>query len=112
LDNSRSSRCKIALTWGEYHRKRSARQQLIADYGIELLALAFRQFLAYGLFAKRAPIRSIGGHRVNGVSEHDNAGLERDRVTRETVGISAAVPVFVMMTDRRHQFAKVRHRSH
>src|SRR4051794_25882716 len=87
-----------------------ARQQSVCDLGIELFATASYQFRPHCSLIKRSAIRALGRHSIERVREHDHARSKRNILSVQTVRISAAVPIFMMMHDGRNEFTKARHR--
>ena len=61
------------------------------DLGVELRAGAAAQLGARLLERERPPVRAVGGHRLVGVGDGEDAGLDRDRVAGQAVRIAAAV---------------------
>src|SRR2546423_5930555 len=55
---------------------------------------------------QRAVVRPVGGHRVPGVREPDDRGLEGNVLAREPVRIAGAVPALVVVADDRDGFAE------
>ena len=62
---------------------------------VELGSGVMAEFGQCVLVAPCALVAALGGHRVVGVADRDDAGAERDGLATETVRISAAVPAFM-----------------
>src|SRR3990172_949351 len=73
----------------------------VHDPAIKLLAGAAVQLLERLLQGDDALVGAVGGHRVEGVADEDDARAERDLVAGEAVGVAAAVVVLVVVGDYR-----------
>ncbi len=54
------------------------------------------------------PVRASGRHRVVGVADAQQTGLQRDRFTGKSVGIAGTVPALVMVADPREDLHELR----
>ena len=75
-------------------------EQLVDHRRIELLTAASNELVADYLLAQRIPVRTLRGHSIERICQHDNARCERDIFTREAIWIAGSVPVLVVMPDR------------
>ncbi len=66
---------------------------------IELVAGILAQLLERPEGSKCLPVRPVGGHRVERVGDHDDAGPDRDFRSRKPFRVSCSIKVLVMMLD-------------
>jgi len=86
------------------------REKSVSNLGVELLSPTLYEFASHCRFIQRSAIRSLRGHRVERIGEHDYARRQWNLGTLQAFGISSPVPVLVMMHDGRNQFTQARHR--
>ena len=79
--------------------RRVEREEDLDDARVELRAGGLAQAAARLLDREPLAVRPVGRHRVVGVADEDDAGLERDLLAGEAVGVAAAVPVLVAVAD-------------
>ena len=80
------------------------------ELGIELRARAALDLADRDLVLERAAIGAVGGHRVVGVGDRDDAADERDVLAREPARIAAAVEPLVVAPAAVDQAVQARHR--
>src|SRR6266571_6917041 len=68
---------------------------------IELVAGILTQLLQRSEGGKSLSVGPVGGHRIESVGDHDDAGPDRDLPTRKPFRVPCAVKVLVMMLDGR-----------
>jgi hypothetical protein len=66
---------------------------------IKLQPAVFFQFFNRFLMGKRSPVRPGAGHRLIGIGNGQDAGIEMDLISLQPFGVTASVPVFVMLQD-------------
>ena len=71
---------------------------------VELRAGALAEAAHRFRMAEPLAVRAVGRHRVVGVADEDDAGLERDALVAEPVRIATAVPPLVAVADDRADF--------
>jgi len=69
---------------------------------IELSTAATNDFGSDLSFCQGLAIRAFARHRINGVSERNDASSKRNAISHKTIGISSPIPVLVMMADCRN----------
>lgn len=65
-------------------------------FRIELLAAGFRDFLAHDILWKDVAVAAFGGHGIVGVSDGDDARVDRNGIALDAVGIAGAVVALMM----------------
>src|SRR5262245_24493504 len=92
------------LTAARLPAVRERHEEGFHDVRIELRAGAVAKLLLRGVVAERGAIGAVGGHRFVRVGNGEDPRLERDRLARQVMGITAAVDPLVV---RQHPGADV-----
>ena len=75
----------------------------VDDRGRELRAAVESDLVGRFLQRPGAAVGAVRGHRVDGVGQADDRGLERDPVAPQAVRVAVAVPALVVVEHRGHR---------